>query len=112
MHAIERAEGASKIAKNYFKAQVDAGEVFQSSEMGSDELLDKCFDAIREAKEKAALISGPVKVACIFCPQNKPVTDKEREDYAKKYDDLFYTGFHCKLPDHIEKAHAVSPNFW
>ena len=86
--------------------------MFQSTSLDSSALLDKCYDTIKEAKKKAATISGPLKVECIFCPQKKPVTDKVREDYAKKYDDLFYTGFHCKLPDHIEKAHAVSPNFW
>ena len=86
--------------------------MFQSTSLDSSALLDKCYDTITEAKKQAATISGPLKVECIFCPQKKPVTDKVREDYAKKYDDLFYTGFHCKLPDHIEKAHAVSPNFW
>ena len=64
--------------------------MFQSTSLDSSALLDKCYDTIKEAKEKAATISGPVKVGCIFCPQNKPVTDKMMEDYRKKYDDLFY----------------------
>ena len=34
------------------------------------------------------------------------------KDYATKYDDLSYNGFHCSDPEHIKKAHAVSKSYW
>ena len=71
-----------------------------------------CYTLINEAKAKVESVSGPFKVECIFCPQQEPVTEQMMEDYAKKYSDLFYKGFHCEDPEHIEKAHAVSKCYW